>query len=68
MIAEHTQAEGPIGALSPAEFCRAYGIKTTKFYELLKTGELRARKCGRRTLIARVDAAAWWASLPEIVR
>ena len=53
-------------ALSPAEFCKAYGIKLTKFYELLKSGELRARKCGRRTLVSVAEAERWFRELPEL--
>lgn len=68
MSPEHSPAERPTGAYSPDEFCRAYGIGITKLYELLKARELRARKCGRRTLIARDEAERWFASLPEVVR
>jgi excisionase family DNA binding protein len=54
------------GALSPDAFCREYNLGTTKLYELLKDGELKARKCGRRTLIAREEAERWFASLPVL--
>ncbi|MEQ8710234.1 MAG: helix-turn-helix domain-containing protein [Rhodospirillales bacterium] len=33
------------------EFCLAFGIGRTKFYQLVKNGELRPVKVGRRTLV-----------------
>lgn len=36
-----------------------------KVYRLLKTGELKARKNGRQTLILAEDFKAWLASLPS---
>jgi len=63
-------AEGPVmaavSAISVEEFCRRYDIGRTLAFELIKTGKLPARKCGRRTLIAAEAAAAWFAGLPAI--
>ncbi|MFM2045552.1 MAG: Helix-turn-helix domain [Pseudomonadota bacterium] len=57
---------------SPAEpsaysiqgFCARYGISRTLFYALLRTGEGPATvKIGRRRLIARQAAEAWFRAL-----
>lgn len=48
------------------EFCAAYGIGMTKTYEQIKSGKLKARKVGKRTIILSADAAKWAASLPLI--
>lgn len=37
----------------------------TKLYEAIKTGRLRARKHGRRTLILKEDLTAFLHALPE---
>ena len=43
------QAEdAELGAMTVKEFCRKYRIGTTKFYEEVKAGRLRAVKCGTR--------------------
>lgn len=52
-------------ALSVAEFCTIFGIGRTALYEELKTGRLKARKCGRRTLIPRSEGERWLESLPS---
>lgn len=49
--------------LSVEEFLDLYGIGNTKLYELIKSGELTTRKCGRRRLIAVSDAETWFNSL-----
>jgi excisionase family DNA binding protein len=60
-----TQAEdADIGAMSVKEFCEKYGIGTTKFYEEVKSGRLRAVKCGTRTLVLNRDSRAWEDALP----
>jgi excisionase family DNA binding protein len=41
------------------------GLSRTRLYIALKAQELRARKAGRRTLIAVADLDAYLASLPE---
>lgn len=55
-----------VGALSVREFCARYGISPPTFYEEIKAGRLRARKCGAKTLIAVADANYWLAHLPEM--
>jgi excisionase family DNA binding protein len=54
------------GAMSIKQFREEYGVGHTKFYELLKAGELAARKMGRKTLIERSEAERWLRSLPTI--
>lgn len=39
-------------AVSVMEAARLLGIGRTKVYELLKSGELRSRKVGRRTVVS----------------
>jgi hypothetical protein len=45
-------------------FCRRYSVARTRTYEEIKSGRLRVRKCGRKTLIAEDDAEDWLAKLP----
>jgi hypothetical protein len=54
----------PKGAYRPAEFEIRYGIKHTKLYQLLGSGELPYRKLGGATLILHEDAENWVRSLP----
>jgi excisionase family DNA binding protein len=51
------------GALSPRDFAQLYGIGLTKVYDIIKQGELRIVKLGRRTLIARSEARRWFSTL-----
>jgi excisionase family DNA binding protein len=48
------------------EACEVSGICRTSIYELLKTGGLRARKYGKRTLILHTDLHRWLESLPAL--
>jgi hypothetical protein len=52
--------------LSINEFSQAYGIGRSKVYDELNSGRLRARKIGKRTIIAEVDAEDWWRNLPTV--
>lgn len=52
-------------ALNIAEACAAAGIGRTKIYEAIAKGELRARKCGKRTLVLRDDLRHFLGSLPS---
>ena len=60
----------PIGAsvgasLRPAEFQSKHRIGKTKFFEMVKAGDLRTVKAGRNiTLITAAEEARWLASLP----
>jgi hypothetical protein len=53
-------------ALSIQEFSQVYGPGRTSVYEELKSGRLRGRKVGRRTIIAEDDAEDWLRHLPVI--
>lgn len=57
--------ETRIEAYTIADFLKAYGIGQTKFGELVKSGELRVRRVGRRVLVPREAAEEWFNSLPE---
>ena len=46
----------PNGALTIADFRATYGVGRRRTYELIASGELAARKCGKRTLITRANA------------
>jgi len=41
--------------LSPDEAARCLGLPRTRVYDLLRTGELRSSKIGRRRVITRVE-------------
>lgn len=42
-------------SLSIEETCAATGLGRTKLYQLINSGELKARKIGKRTLILKDD-------------
>ena len=46
------------------QFIARHGIGRTTFYELVRKGELRTVKLGRRTLIPSDSETAWAAALP----
>jgi excisionase family DNA binding protein len=51
-------------ALSISEFSARYGVGRTTTYEEIKSGRLRARKIGKRTIISVDDAEDWLLHLP----
>lgn len=53
-------------ALTIAEVCAASRIGRTRVYEAIRTGELPARKHGRRTLVLSEDVRRWLEALPTI--
>jgi len=55
-----------LGAMTVKEFCKKYRIGTTKFYEEIKAGRLRAVKCGTRTLVLNRDSKSWENTLSEV--
>lgn len=55
-----------LGAMTVAQFCERYGLGHSKVYLMINAGELRAVKCGSRTLILAKDARAWERSLPAL--
>jgi hypothetical protein len=55
-----------MGALTVKNFCREYDVGSTVAYGLIAAGAIAARKVGRRTLITRESAEAWFNSLPPM--
>jgi excisionase family DNA binding protein len=55
-------------AYTVEEAAAALGIGRTKLFAEIAAGRLRARKAGRRTLIAVEDARAFLANLPQAPR
>lgn len=55
-------------AFNAAEACAASRASRTILYEAIRSGQLRAVKRGRRTLILKDDLNRWVAGLPAIVR
>lgn len=49
--------------LTIGDFCEATSLGRTHVYELLKRGEVKAIKIGRRTFIRREDVQKWISSL-----
>jgi hypothetical protein len=58
------QRRAPQRAMSIARFSEDYAVGRTKIYEELKSGRLRGRKIGKRTIISRDDAESWLQCLP----
>ena len=52
--------------LSIADAVRVSGVGRSSIYEDIKSGALKARKKGRRTLILRADLQAWLDSFPVV--
>jgi excisionase family DNA binding protein len=50
--------------LSIAEACAIAGNGRTKIYQAISDGSLKARKCGKRTLVLRQDLREFLAALP----
>jgi excisionase family DNA binding protein len=48
------------------EFCKRYGPGRTTAYQEIKSGRLRGRKIGKRTIITEDDAEDWLRHLPTI--
>lgn len=55
-------------AVSIEEAARLAGVGRGYLYQQISQGRLRARKAGRRTLIALADLAAWVEALPTFAK
>ncbi|HEV7372239.1 helix-turn-helix domain-containing protein [Arenibaculum sp.] len=53
-------------AYSTTEVLERIPIGRTKLYDLVRTGQLKATKCGRRTLFLATDISAFLSSLPQV--
>ena len=49
-----------------SDFCQKYSISRTAFYREIWAHRLRIIKCGRRTLVARIDAEKWLEGLRQV--
>lgn len=56
----------PQAAYSIEEVIKLSGIKRTKLYDEIKTGRLKIRKCGARSLVLADELKRWLTSLPEV--
>lgn len=52
------------GARSVDEFCGWAGIGRSKFYAEVRTGRLKVRKIGRKSVVTDADGQAWLDALP----
>lgn len=52
------------GGFSPVETAAVAGVGRTLIFAEIKAGRLKARKVGRRTVIAGADIRAWLDALP----
>jgi excisionase family DNA binding protein len=50
------------------EVCKRTGVGRTTVYAAIKDGSLKARKCGRTTVVLADDLRAWLSSLPTLRR
>jgi hypothetical protein len=53
-------------AFSVREFCARYSICRDSFYREIRRGRLKAVKLGTKTMVLKVEADSWAASLPAL--
>jgi hypothetical protein len=56
----------PRRGYSIPDFCETYDVCRSKAYQEIAAGRLKARKAGRRMIIATEDAEDWFGKLPRI--
>ena len=61
--AEQVHITSPLAVGIP-EACKITSLSRSRLYSELREGRLKARKSGRRTLIAMIELTRWLASLP----
>jgi excisionase family DNA binding protein len=49
-----------------SEVCKRSGVGRTTVYAAIKDGSLKARKCGRTTIVLAGDLRAWLTALPAL--
>jgi excisionase family DNA binding protein len=54
-------------AFSIRDVCARTGLGRTTVYAAIKSGALKARKCGRRTVVVEDDLSAFLNNLPNAV-
>ena len=59
-------AKSPKRGHSVEEFGKIYGICRSLIYLEIREGRLKARKVGRRTVIATEDGEEWFSRLPRV--
>jgi excisionase family DNA binding protein len=55
-------------ALSVKEACKSISLGRTSFYKFVKSGQIPARKCGRRTIVLPSELEQALKSLPRAGR
>jgi hypothetical protein len=65
-ISERERQRSASQRASLREFCSIYSLGRTHAYAEIRSGRLRARKLGRRTLVAVDDAEDWLGRLPAL--
>jgi hypothetical protein len=63
---EQQQSPSQRRGMSIEDFSKTYGPGRTKTFEEIRAGRLRAKKIGRRTIIAEDDAEEWLRQLPSV--
>jgi excisionase family DNA binding protein len=53
-------------AYRPTEAAVLLGLSKARVYELINSGDLPARRVGRRILVPRDELVAWLANQPEV--
>jgi hypothetical protein len=61
------QGNGPVEPLycTPEQGCQMTGLGLSKFYQLMRTREVQAKKAGSRTLVSVASIKAYLHGLPD---